>query len=128
MFQIELVKLQEWIRRKQLRVVVLFEGRDAAGKGGIIKSITEATNPRIVKVKALAAPSSRERTEWYFQRYVKELPAGGEMALFDRRCVHVPVPQRHAEVYTSKQRHALHGVYNPILCWSSSGFCACVWA
>ncbi|HTX42549.1 MAG TPA: polyphosphate kinase 2 [Acidobacteriaceae bacterium] len=82
--QIELVKLQEWIRHKGLRVVVLFEGRDAAGKGGAIKRITETLNPRICRVVALAAPTERERTQWYFQRYVAHLPAAGEMVLFDR--------------------------------------------
>jgi polyphosphate kinase len=82
--QIELVKLQEWIRHKGLRVVVIFEGRDAAGKGGAIKRITETLNPRICRVVALAAPTERERTQWYFQRYVAHLPAAGEMVLFDR--------------------------------------------
>jgi polyphosphate kinase 2 len=82
--QIELVKLQEWIKRHGLRVVVLFEGRDAAGKGGVIKRITESTNPRVVRVVALGTPSDREKTQWYFQRYVEHLPAGGEMVLFDR--------------------------------------------
>jgi polyphosphate kinase 2 len=82
--QIELVKLQEWVRHKQLRVVVLFEGRDAAGKGGAIKRITESLNPRICRVVALGVPTERERTQWYFQRYVAHLPAGGEIVLFDR--------------------------------------------
>ena len=82
--QIELVKLQEWIKAKKLKVVVLFEGRDAAGKGGCIKRITERLNPRVVRVAALPAPTERERTQWYFQRYVAHLPAGGEMVLFDR--------------------------------------------
>ena len=82
--QIELVKLQEWIRREGLKVVVLFEGRDAAGKGGVIKRITQSLNPRVCRVVALAAPTERERTQWYFQRYAGHLPADGEMALFDR--------------------------------------------
>lgn len=82
--QVELVKLQEWIRARGLRVVVLFEGRDAAGKGGVIKRIVASTNPRIVRVVALGTPSDRERTQWYFQRYVEQLPAAGEMVLFDR--------------------------------------------
>jgi polyphosphate kinase 2 len=81
---IELVKLQEWIKHSVLNVVVLFEGRDAAGKGGTIKRITESLNPRICRVVALAAPTERERTQWYFQRYVAHLPAAGEMVLFDR--------------------------------------------
>lgn len=82
--QRELVKLQEWIRFQGLKVVVIFEGRDAAGKGGVIKRITERLNPRVVRVVALPAPTERERTQWYFQRYVAHLPAAGEMVLFDR--------------------------------------------
>jgi polyphosphate kinase len=82
--QIELVKLQEWVKFKGLKVVVLFEGRDAAGKGGCIKRITECLNPRVCRVVALPAPSDREKTQWYFQRYVTQLPAGGEIVLFDR--------------------------------------------
>ena len=82
--QIELVKLQEWIRHAKLRVVVLFEGRDAAGKGGAIKRITECLNPRVCRVVALTTPTEREQTQWYFQRYVAHLPAAGEMVLFDR--------------------------------------------
>jgi len=82
--QIELVKLQEWVKYKGLRVVAVFEGRDAAGKGGVIKRITESLSPRIVRVVALPAPTERERTQWYFQRYVAHLPAAGEIVLFDR--------------------------------------------
>jgi polyphosphate kinase 2 len=82
--QVELVKLHEWIRHEHLKVVVLFEGRDAAGKGGAIKRITESLNPRICKVVALGTPTEREKTQWYFQRYVPHLPAAGEMVLFDR--------------------------------------------
>ena len=80
----ELVKLQDWVVHKKLKVVVLFEGRDAAGKGGVIKRITQRLNPRVCRVAALPAPSERERTQWYFQRYVSHLPAGGEIVLFDR--------------------------------------------
>lgn len=80
----ELVKLQDWVVHNKLKVVVLFEGRDAAGKGGAIKRITQRLNPRVCRVAALPAPSERERTQWYFQRYVSHLPAGGEMVLFDR--------------------------------------------
>ena len=80
----ELVKLQDWVIHKKLKVVVLFEGRDAAGKGGAIKRITQRLNPRVCRVAALPAPSEREKTQWYFQRYVSHLPAGGEMVLFDR--------------------------------------------
>jgi polyphosphate kinase len=82
--QIELVKLQQWIKHKGLKVVVIFEGRDAAGKGGVIKRITESLNPRICRVVALGSPTERDKTSWYFQRYVPHLPAGGEMVLFDR--------------------------------------------
>lgn len=82
--QVELVKLQEWIKHKGLKVVVLFEGRDAAGKGGVIKRITQSMNPRICRVVALGTPTEREKTQWYFQRYVNHLPAAGEMVLFDR--------------------------------------------
>ncbi|MEI7663449.1 MAG: polyphosphate kinase 2 [Bacteroidota bacterium] len=82
--QLELVRLQEWIKYKGLRVVVLFEGRDAAGKGGTIKRITESLNPRVCRVVALGVPTEKEKTQWYFQRYVSHLPAAGEMVLFDR--------------------------------------------
>jgi len=80
----ELVKLQDWVVQQRLKVVVLFEGRDAAGKGGVIKRVTQRLNPRVCRVAALPAPSDRERTQWYFQRYVTHLPAGGEIVLFDR--------------------------------------------
>jgi polyphosphate kinase len=82
--QTELVKMQEWVRQEGRRLVVVFEGRDAAGKGGIIKRITEHLNPRWCRVAALPAPTDRERTQWYFQRYVEHLPAAGEIVLFDR--------------------------------------------
>ena len=82
--QIELVKLQEWIKHEGMKIVVLFEGRDAAGKGGVIKRITESLSPRICRVVALGTPTEREKTQWYFQRYVPHLPAAGEMVLFDR--------------------------------------------
>src|SRR5207253_8065809 len=82
--QVELLQLEEWIRHEGLRVVVIFEGRDTAGKGGMIKRITTLLNPRFVRVVALPAPTERERTQWYFQRYVTHLPAAGEMVLFDR--------------------------------------------
>ncbi|MDH3335617.1 MAG: polyphosphate kinase 2 [Rhodospirillaceae bacterium] len=82
--QIELVKLQEWVRVSGLKVAIIFEGRDAAGKGGTIKRITECLNPRICRVVALSAPTEREKTQWYFQRYVSHLPAAGEIVIFDR--------------------------------------------
>ena len=80
----ELVKLQDWVQHSKQKVVILFEGRDAAGKGGVIKRITQRLNPRVARVAALPAPNDRERTQWYFQRYVAHLPAAGEMVLFDR--------------------------------------------
>jgi polyphosphate kinase 2 len=83
-FQVELVKLQKWIQTQGLKVVVIFEGRDAAGKGGAIKRITQSLNPRVCRVEALTQPTERERTQWYFQRYVQYLPGAGEMVCFDR--------------------------------------------
>ena len=82
--QFELIKLQEWVRLQGLKVAVVFEGRDAAGKGGVIKRITESLNPRICRVVALGTPTERERGQWYFQRYVAQLPTRGEIVLFDR--------------------------------------------
>ena len=82
--QRELVKLQDWVIDQKLKVVVIFEGRDAAGKGGVIKRVTQRLNPRVCRVAALPAPNDREQTQWYFQRYTAHLPAGGEMVLFDR--------------------------------------------
>ncbi|MEV5508155.1 polyphosphate kinase 2 [Streptomyces orinoci] len=82
--QTELVKLQEWVRAEGERLVVVFEGRDAAGKGGVIKQVTERLNPRVARVAALPVPTERERTQWYFQRYTAHLPAAGEIVLFDR--------------------------------------------
>jgi polyphosphate kinase 2 len=82
--QAELVKLQEWVRAEEARIVVIFEGRDAAGKGSTIKRVAEFLNPRVARIVALPAPTERERSEWYFQRYVEHLPAGGQIVLFDR--------------------------------------------
>lgn len=82
--QVELVKLHEWVKSQQLKVVIIFEGRDAAGKGGTIKRITQELNPRICRVVALGVPTEKEKTQWYFQRYVPHLPAAGEMVIFDR--------------------------------------------
>jgi polyphosphate kinase 2 len=82
--QIELVKLQEWIKHQGLKVAVIFEGRDAAGKGGVINRITQSLNPRVCRIVALGTPTEREQTQWYFQRYVPHLPAAGEIVLFDR--------------------------------------------
>jgi polyphosphate kinase len=82
--EIELVKLQEWVKANKLKVVVVFEGRDAAGKGGVIKTIAGCLNPRICRIVALGIPTEKEKSQWYFQRYVSELPAGGEIVIFDR--------------------------------------------
>jgi polyphosphate kinase len=82
--EIELVRLQEWVKNNKLKVVVIFEGRDAAGKGGAIKTISGCMNPRICRVVALGTPTEKEKTQWYFQRYVQHLPAGGEIVIFDR--------------------------------------------
>jgi polyphosphate kinase 2 len=82
--QVELVKMQEWVHHEGFKIVVIFEGRDAAGKGGVIKRITEPLNPRVCRVVALAAPTDKEKTQWYFQRYAAHLPAAGEIVLFDR--------------------------------------------
>ena len=92
--QIELVKLQYWVKDKGLKVVVIFEGRDAAGKGGTIKRITETLNPRIVRVVALPVATEKEKSQWYFQRYVAHLPAAGEMVLFDRSWYNRPGVER----------------------------------
>ncbi len=82
--QIELVKLQEWVRQERLKIAVIFEGRDAAGKGGTIKRLTQSLSPRVARIVALPAPTEREQTQWYFQRYVTHLPAAGEIVIFDR--------------------------------------------
>ncbi|MCB1375777.1 MAG: polyphosphate kinase 2 family protein, partial [Rhodobacteraceae bacterium] len=82
--QSELIKLQDWVSYKKEKIVVIFEGRDSAGKGGVIKRITQRLNPRVARVVAMPAPTERERSQWYFQRYVPHLPAGGEIVLFDR--------------------------------------------
>ncbi|MEO7095306.1 MAG: polyphosphate kinase 2 [Polyangiales bacterium] len=82
--ELELIKLQEWVRAKQLRVAIVFEGRDAAGKGGVIKRISGCLNPRVCRVAALPTPSGKEKSQWYFQRYVAHLPSAGEIVLFDR--------------------------------------------
>jgi polyphosphate kinase len=101
--QLELVKLQEWIREKNLKVIVIFEGRDAAGKGGTIKRITEKLNPRICRIVALAKPTEREKTQWYFQRYVAHLPAAGEMVLFDRSWYNRAVVERVMEFCSEEE-------------------------
>ncbi|HEY5469299.1 MAG TPA: polyphosphate kinase 2, partial [Bacteroidales bacterium] len=82
--EIELIKLQEWVKAKKLKVVVVFEGRDAAGKGGVIKTISGCLNPRICRIVALGVPTEKEKSQWYFQKYASQLPAGGEIVLFDR--------------------------------------------
>ena len=101
--QAELVKLQDWIAETKQKVVVIFEGRDAAGKGGVIKRITQRLNPRVCRVVALPAPTERETTQWYFQRYVPHLPAGGEMVLFDRSWYNRAGVERVMDFATSDQ-------------------------
>ena len=90
----ELVKLQDWVATTRQKAVIIFEGRDAAGKGGVIKRITQRLNPRVCRVVALPAPNDREKTQWYFQRYVSQLPAGGEIVLFDRSWYNRPGVER----------------------------------
>lgn len=108
--QAELVKLQDWVVDRREKVVIIFEGRDAAGKGGIIKRITQRLNPRVCRAVALPAPNDRERTQWYFQRYVPHLPAAGEIVLFDRswynragveRVMGFCTPEEYEEFYRS---------------------------
>jgi polyphosphate kinase 2 len=101
--QVELVKLQEWVKHRGLKVCVLFEGRDAAGKGGTIKRITEKLNPRVCRVVALGTPTDREKSQWYFQRYVPQLPAAGEIVLFDRSWYNRPGVERVMEFATEEQ-------------------------
>ncbi len=107
--QFELIKLQEWVRVQGLKVCVLFEGRDAAGKGGVIKRITQRLNPRVCRVVALPAPNDRERTQWYFQRYITRLPAGGEIVLFDRSWYNRAGVERVMGFCTDEQVEAFFG-------------------
>ncbi|AXX97935.1 polyphosphate kinase 2 [Profundibacter amoris] len=104
--QIELVKFQSWVKSTEARVSVVFEGRDAAGKGGSIKRIRENLNPRVARVVALSKPSDREATQWYFQRYIQHLPAGGEIALFDRSWYNRGVVEQVFGFCTPEQRHS----------------------
>ncbi len=103
-FEIELVKLQEWVKQKKLKVVVVFEGRDAAGKGGVIKTISSCMNPRICRVVALGIPTEKEKGQWYFQRYVSQLPSAGEIVLFDRSWYNRSGVE-HVMGYCSKQEY-----------------------
>jgi polyphosphate kinase len=102
--QVELVKLQSWVKESGARVSVVFEGRDAAGKGGTIKRFRENLNPRVARVVALSKPSNREASQWYFQRYIQHLPAGGEIALFDRSWYNRGVVEHVFEFCTTEQR------------------------
>ncbi len=120
--QAELVKLQDWVVDTREKVVIVFEGRDAAGKGGIIKRITQRLNPRVCRAVALPAPNDRERTQWYFQRYVPHLPAAGEIVLFDRswynragveRVMGFCTPEEYEEFYRS--------VPSSSACWCAPG-------
>ena len=101
--QIELVKLQEWVRGSGEKIAIIFEGRDAAGKGGTIKRMTEPLNPRIARIVALPAPTEREQTQWYFQRYAEHLPAAGEIVIFDRSQYHTVVASRFESYNTALQ-------------------------
>ncbi|WP_326648924.1 MULTISPECIES: polyphosphate kinase 2 [unclassified Streptomyces] len=102
--QTELMKLQEWVRAEGARLVVVFEGRDAAGKGGTIKRVAEHLNPRVARIVALPKPTERERTQWYFQRYIAHLPAAGEIALFDRSWYN-RAGVEHVMGYCTKEEH-----------------------
>ena len=104
--QVELVKLQEWVKEKDLKVVVIFEGRDAAGKGGTIKRFTEHLNPRSARVVALAKPTEAEQGQWYFQRYISQLPTSGEMVFFDRSWYNRAVVEPVMGFCTQSQHHA----------------------
>ena len=104
--QIELVKFQSWVKASEARVAVVFEGRDAAGKGGSINRIRENLNPRVARVVALSKPSDREATQWYFQRYIQHLPAGGEITLFDRSWYNRGVVEQVFGFCTPEQRHS----------------------
>ncbi|MEU2773584.1 polyphosphate kinase 2 [Streptomyces sp. NPDC007162] len=111
--QTELVKLQEWVRATGARLVVIFEGRDAAGKGGTIKRVTEHLNPRTARIAALPKPTERERTQWYFQRYVEQLPAAGEIVLFDRSWYN-RAGVEHVMGFCTKEEHQLFLRHCPI--------------
>src|ERR1700689_753477 len=113
--QVELTKVQHWVQTTGARIVVLFEGRDAAGKGGAIKRITERMNPRVCKVVALAAPNEKERTSWYFQRYVANLPSAGQIVLFDRSWYN----QARVERGMGFQRILVPAGSQPVKCWFS---------
>src|SRR6516162_1441224 len=111
--QFELIKLQEWVRTHGLKVLVIFEGRDAAGKGGAIKRISEPLNPRVCRVVALGTPTERERGQWYFQRYVAQLPAKGEIVLFDRSWYNRAGVEKVMKFFTP-QEHSLFLRQTPI--------------
>ena len=119
--QVELVKLQEWVKHTGHKVAIIFEGRDAAGKGGTIKRITEAMNPRICQVVALPAPTEREQSQWYFQRYVAHLPAAGEIIIFDRSWYNRGGVEHVMGFCTDEQYQGVHAQLVP-----SSSACSCV--
>ena len=124
--QVELVKLQEWIKAKGLKVVVIFEGRDAAGKGGTINRITEKLNPRVCRIVALPKPTEKEIGQWYFQRYVSNLPASGEMVLFDRSWYNRAVVERVMNFCTDEQnKRFLKDVQNPLFSFSQCRSLSC---
>jgi polyphosphate kinase 2 (PPK2 family) len=118
----ELVKLQDWVSATRQKVVILFEGRDAAGKGGAIKRITQKLNPRVCRVVALPAPNDRERTQWYFQRYVAHLPAAGEIVLFDRSWYNRAGVEHVMGFCTDEEQHLrfLGRIHDPLKQWKLS--------
>jgi polyphosphate kinase 2 (PPK2 family) len=115
----ELVKLQDWVQHRKLKVVVIFEGRDSAGKGGVIKRINQRLNTRVCRIAALPAPNERERTQWYFQRYIAHLPAGGEIVLFDRSWYNRAGVERVMDsALKSNARNSFAPCPNSNACWS----------
>ncbi|MEM1430818.1 MAG: polyphosphate kinase 2 [Pseudomonadota bacterium] len=112
--QIELVKLQAWVKKSGTRLCILFEGRDAAGKGGTIKRFRENLNPRVARTVALTAPNDLERSEWYFQRYIRQLPAGGEIVLFDRSWYNRGVVEKVFDFCTDEERQRFFQQVNPL--------------
>ena len=121
--QAELIKLQDWVVATGEKIVVIFEGRDAAGKGGAIKRITQRLNPRVCRVVALAKPSDREQTQWYFQRYVPYLPAGGEIVLFDRSWYNRSGVERVMGFATTEQVESFFRTYLSLsVCWCGRAF------
>ena len=122
--QAQLIKLQDWVQHTGAKIVILFEGRDSAGKGGVIKRITQRLNPRICRVVALPAPTEREKSQWYFQRYVTHLPASGEIVLFDRSWYNRAGVERVIGFATPQQSRNFSATCpNSSGCWSAPASC-----